>query len=123
MAVAIQADGKIVAAGETFTGGGDFPLARYTTTGDLDGSFGHGGRVLNALSTSGDHAARGLTVQADGKIVAAGGNAYAEDSEFVVARYTPSGALDRSFGTGGRVLIRLPRIGARFARSRAAAGV
>jgi hypothetical protein len=51
MAVAIQADGKIVAAGETFTGGGDFPLARYTTTGDLDGSFGHGGRVLNALST------------------------------------------------------------------------
>jgi uncharacterized delta-60 repeat protein len=47
-AVALQRDGKIVAAGSS---GGDFALARYTVDGELDESFGAGGRPR-------DHAAR-----------------------------------------------------------------
>ena len=44
-----------------------------------------------------------MAVQADGKPVAAG---YADDGparDFALARYTPNGALDPSFGSGGKV--------------------
>ena len=44
----VQADGKIVAAGGGSRTGAfaDFALARYTTRGRLDASFGRGGKVL-----------------------------------------------------------------------------
>jgi uncharacterized delta-60 repeat protein len=53
-AVAIQADGKIVAVGGTgmYTVGGDdnnFALARYKPDGSLDPSFGSDGRVATQL--------------------------------------------------------------------------
>jgi len=41
--IAIQSDGKIVAAGYT---GGDVALARYTVNGALDNSFGINGLVI-----------------------------------------------------------------------------
>jgi len=80
--VAIQVDGKIVAAGGA--------LARYETDGSLDPTFGEDGIVTTG--------ARGVAIQADGKIVAAGGSA-----EFALARYMPDGSLDATFGGDGRV--------------------
>ncbi len=51
-ALALQPDGKLVAAGYTYTGStdqhrlsADFALARYKPDGSLDGSFGRGGKV------------------------------------------------------------------------------
>ncbi|MBI5344265.1 MAG: hypothetical protein HZB83_02850, partial [Deltaproteobacteria bacterium] len=45
-AVAIQPDGKIVAAGYSWNGADyDFSLARYNTDGTLDAAFGAGGKV------------------------------------------------------------------------------
>jgi Domain of unknown function (DUF5122) beta-propeller len=46
-AVAIQPDGRIVAAGTVLDR--DFALARYTSSGKLDGSFGSGGKVRTDL--------------------------------------------------------------------------
>src|SRR5207249_5339824 len=71
-AVAIQADGKLVVAGETNNGiNYDFALVRYNTNGTLDATFGTGGKVTTAVGTS-DDAAYAVAVQADGKLVAAG---------------------------------------------------
>jgi uncharacterized delta-60 repeat protein len=42
-ALAVQANGKVVVAGSR--GFDDFAVARYTSSGRLDGSFGRGGRV------------------------------------------------------------------------------
>src|SRR5207247_1569409 len=50
-AVAVQPDGKIVAAGEST---GDFALARYTIAGTLDTSFGDGGRVQTVFDLGSD---------------------------------------------------------------------
>src|SRR5947208_3212684 len=66
--------------------------------GDLDPSFGTGGRVLTDFG--GGDGARALALQADGKFVVAGGFG---GPFFALARYNPGGTLDTSFGTGGRV--------------------
>lgn len=92
-AVAIQADGKIVVAGRTGT---DFVLARYVPDGSLDSTFGNGGKVTANLG--GNDFAAGLALQPDGRIVVA-----VSSSDFILARYTASGGLDPSFGTGGMV--------------------
>jgi uncharacterized delta-60 repeat protein len=100
-ALAIQRDGRFVAAG---LAGRDFALARYTHDGRLDQSFGKGGKVVTDFGapSAGGHArgAVAVAIQADGTIVAAGGSG----TDFALTRYTPTGRLDRSFGTGGKVL-------------------
>jgi uncharacterized delta-60 repeat protein len=102
-AVAVQPDGRIVAAGSTLDGGAlAFALARYMPDGALDPAFGAGGRVTTSFFGVFDQAAA-VAIQPDGKIVVAG-VAYRSvtNSEFALARYTPDGSLDPTFGTGGR---------------------
>ena len=69
--MAIQDDGKIVAAGQ---GGnsGDFALARYNPNGSLDPTFSGDGKLTTDFGFGPDDAANGVAVQGDGKIVAVG---------------------------------------------------
>jgi uncharacterized delta-60 repeat protein len=101
-AVALQRDGKVVAAGRSVGGGWRFALARYTTRGQLDPSFGQGGKVLTDVGSSGYASA--LAIQRDGRIVAAGHANVGREQDVAVVRYTPRGRLDSSFGRSGRVL-------------------
>ena len=96
-ALAIQPDGRIVAAGVTGTGSSqDFALARYNTDGSLDRTFGVGGTVITDVSRGSD-VVWAVAIQVDGKIVAAG----AASGDFALARYTADGTLDTQFGHGG----------------------
>jgi uncharacterized delta-60 repeat protein len=97
-------DGRLVAAGLTFTGDfatGNFALARYRQDGTLDPSFGSGGKVTTDFAGSFDEA-RALVVQ-DGKLVAGGTAFTGTTSDFALARYRQDGTLDPTFGTGGKV--------------------
>lgn len=100
-AVAVQMDGKIVVAGTTSNGGNyDFALARYTSAGALDTTFNGTGKVTTAIG-SGYDGLNDLVLQADGRIVVAGGALNGTHNDFAVARYTSTGALDTTFnGTG-----------------------
>jgi uncharacterized delta-60 repeat protein len=100
-AVAIQADGKIVAAGHA--GFGDFALARYNTDGTLDSTFGRDGRVRTDLDGDFD-VAYALAISADGKILVAGGTDDAGDQRTALVRYTTDGTLDPTFGGDGTVI-------------------
>ncbi len=101
-ALAIQPDGKIVVAGDTATSVGDnFALARYNTDGSLDATFGNGGKVTTEFS--GFDTVSTLGLQSDGKIVVVG-TSRRGFSDFLLARYNADGALDASFGHGGRVI-------------------
>jgi uncharacterized delta-60 repeat protein len=101
--VTVQADGKIVVAGITDPGNAsNFGLVRYNVDGSLDASFGAGGKVATDFGANFE-AANGVTIQADGKIVAAGFSISGGHSDFVMARYNSNGSLDASFGTGGKV--------------------
>ena len=98
-AIVIQPDGKIAVGGYRQVGSNfDFALARYGPSGALDPTFGSGGKVITPIGTGFD-AAHALAIQPDGKIVAGGAGAY----DFAMARYTPTGALDPTFGSGGKV--------------------
>jgi uncharacterized delta-60 repeat protein len=102
--VALQSDGKVVAAGETTVGGvRHFALARYLTDGSLDAGFGNGGRVVTGFGGE-DASIWAMDILNNGRIVVAGSaNAPAGGSEFALARYLQDGSLDASFGDGGRV--------------------
>jgi uncharacterized delta-60 repeat protein len=107
--VAVQSDGKIVVAGGTYLGYYDFyefAVVRYTASGALDTTFGMGGIVVTNVGDDYYSFGQGVVVQSDGKIVVAG-YTYNGGYEFAVVRYTPSGALDAGFGTGGIALTSL----------------
>jgi uncharacterized delta-60 repeat protein len=106
-AVAIGAAGTIVAVGDA-KDGARFALARYRRDGSLDASFGDHGRVQTDVTDAND-VARGVAVQADGSIVVAG--QVGTGPRFVVARYTPDGVLDPTFGGDGMVSTRFAKTG------------
>ena len=102
-AVALQPDGKIVLAGESFNGAeSDFALVRCNTNGTLDTSFGGTGKVTTAFGSSND-VAEAVLVQPDGKLVAAGYTEVGLTADFALARYDPDGALDQTFGSAGKL--------------------
>lgn len=100
--VTVQADGKIVVAGNSAqeATGIDFAVARYNPDGSLDNSFGIGGKQTIDFAAGYDIGSA-VTVQADGKIVVAGFS----NSDFAVARLNPDGSLDSTFGVGGKQTI------------------
>jgi len=107
-ALARQQDGKLVLAGLSRRGGKyRFGIVRYRPNGTVDPSFGTRGIVLTALGTN-VTATTAVVAQGDGKLVV-GGGAYVSERQgaFALARYTPSGALDTSFGRSGRALTTL----------------
>ena len=102
-AVAIQPNGKIVAAGFASNGtDDDFALARYNDNGTLDTTFNTTGTVLKNFS-SGEDRAQAIVIQPDGKIVVAGYATYSGKKEFALARYNQDGTIDTTFGTSGIV--------------------
>jgi len=93
LAVALQANGDIVAAGQAgdapsngtqFTS--SFALARYLGTGQLDSTFGTGGRVTTSFGSTNVAFISGIAIQIDGKIVVAGTTGDGVGN-FAVARY------------------------------------
>jgi len=105
-AVAIDTEGRIVVAGESSQGtsvtGVDFALARYLPSGELDATFDDDGKVLTAIAdASGRDSAYAMVLEqvaGEQRILLAGG-----EGDFQLARYLPTGALDPSFGEGGKV--------------------
>jgi uncharacterized delta-60 repeat protein len=99
--VAVQRDGKILVAGETYPGAWNFALARYNRNGSPDTSFGTGGIVHTEFGWG-----AGVAVQSDGKIVMVGGGSLPGGTslDFAVVRYNVDGSLDASFGAEGKAV-------------------
>jgi uncharacterized delta-60 repeat protein len=88
--VALQGDGKIVAAGRGAGGGGyAFALARYNANGVLDTGFsGDGKQTTDFGFPNQSGGASGVALQGDGKIVAVGvGSGPTQTDDFALARY------------------------------------
>jgi len=101
--IALQPDGKIIAAG--FSAGSaimiqDFAVIRYNTDGSLDTTFSGDGKLLTNFG--GRDEARGVAVQSNGKIVVAGMQCNSGLCDVALARYNPGGALDTTFSGDGK---------------------
>lgn len=124
-ALTVQPDGKIVAAGEVkfsplvnlSSNYMSVGLARYHPDGQLDLSFGEGGKVHTEFFDEQGNvqhaAASSVVLQDDGKILL-GGHVLRDDQtrrrNVMLARYLPDGSLDPRFGVGGRVETNLERV-------------
>jgi uncharacterized delta-60 repeat protein len=102
-ALAIQDDGKIVAAGginDGTVGSNRYAIARWNADGSLDSSFGPGGRTTANFDS--DSEAFGVTLEADGKIIVAGANTSGAGPVGMHAvRFNADGSVDTSFGRLG----------------------
>ena len=104
-AVAVQADGKLVGAGSLEVNPFEYlmAIARFNANGTPDTSFGGGdGLVTTSLGNS-INQADGVSIQPDGKIIAAGSTGNVNDRALAIVRYLPGGGLDTAFGTLGKV--------------------
>lgn len=112
----IQPDGKILVAGYAkFVTrkmvDDDFAIARYNPNGTLDTTFGPNHNGMATTNFGGSEQAVSIALQPDGtsfKILVGGstgnlGGTQAGSSKFALARYTANGALDSTFGSGGKV--------------------
>ena len=99
-AMTLQADGKIVVAGN---GLNDIALVRLLPSGEMDSSFGNGGRVVTDLGGYYEGASA-IAIQPDGKIVVAGNTDTNTERDLLLLRYLETGTLDPSFSDDGILL-------------------
>jgi len=109
--VAIAPDGTIVVVGYARSlSRDDFAVARYTSNGALDASFASAGHLIVDFGAASARGA-GIAIQSDGAIVVAGQATLSRspffDTDFAAARLTTTGALDPTFGTGGKTTINI----------------
>src|SRR5262249_24479520 len=112
--LALQADGKIIAVGQSYPPGGTRDgvtggVARYNADGSSDSTFGTRGRVTGSVGT-GAQRPIGIVVvvQPDGKLTVVAnfseltqaGGLPTPRSKISLLRYSPDGSLDIHFGTG-----------------------
>ena len=116
--LAVQPDGRILVAGVTFEDTasadphGDFILARYLPDGSADPTFGVGGMLTTGFSEGSYDDAYALVLQPDRRIMLGGystsgggpGVLFGADN-LALARYTPEGLPDMSFGQQGRTVV------------------
>ncbi|MDR3634721.1 MAG: Calx-beta domain-containing protein [Isosphaeraceae bacterium] len=103
-AAALQPDGKIIVAGDSFISGHrEFTLVRFNADGTLDTTFGNSGVVTTVVATGYDSTAYAVTVQPNGAILAVGYTEGLHGNTFALVLYNTDGTLDTAFGTGGIV--------------------
>lgn len=90
----LEHQGKLLAIGSN----GQPVAVRYNADGSLDGTFGTGGMSNPTFGTS--NVVRAAVVDASDRIVVAGHTSGSGNDDFFVARLTPVGALDTTFGGG-----------------------
>ncbi|MES2655497.1 MAG: T9SS type A sorting domain-containing protein [Bacteroidota bacterium] len=77
------------------------PFLSFSQDGLLDQTFGTNGIAL----AEGNYAAKGVSIQTDGKIVTAGSKSDANGTDFCIVRLNSDGKLDNTFGTDGVVVV------------------
>jgi len=115
--ILIQPDGAIVVAGaadavdQFGAAEPDFALARYTSAGDPDPTFGASGDGKATVDIGGRlNGGYAAALQSDGKIVIVGAVAASRgsDPDLGMVRFDHNGVLDPTFGTGGIVWAETP---------------
>jgi len=100
-------DGKIITAGKEGSttispGYSIFALCRYMPDGNLDSTFGNGGKVITSFNM--DDVAFSVALRKNGKILASGYSYIGWNPSIALAQYNNDGTLDSTFGIDGKVI-------------------
>lgn len=102
--IALQSDGKLIAAGEAaiMPNIPRLAIARFNSDGSLDSTFGAGGKIVGDAREAKD-----IAIQADGKIIAISSvdSGFPTLLDVYVTRFNKDGSLDSTFGISGSTLI------------------
>ena len=108
--LAQQADGKLFVAGDIGTGNDEDQviLLRLQPDGTLDPTFADGGQFVTDFGAK-LHSVNAIAFQPDAKIILAVSAPYGlfSTDNFELVRLLPNGALDATFGSGGRATLDL----------------
>ncbi len=100
-AMDISADGKIVLAGSTSSGNGDYALVVLTSDGIPDTSFANSGYLIFG-DTDDEESFRSVTFEPDGSILAGGLVRYTQSSaDMTIIRTNADGTPKPTFGSNG----------------------
>jgi uncharacterized delta-60 repeat protein len=101
--LALQSDGRVLVANRTEAAAGDFALARVTTDGKLDSTFGTNG--IATADFGGDDDADAIVVQGTGEVLVIGTTDAGGAPMVAVAAFGRDGSPDGNFGTGGKFTV------------------
>ena len=100
-AITLQSDGQIILAGFTSDGmHSNFAIARLNANGSPDNSFNGNGKQVTDFGSSDDYINE-ITIQNDGKLVAAGYTTDGIHTYLAASRYNTNGTPDDSFDGDG----------------------
>jgi len=104
-AVVFQSSGKAVAVGMSCQPNVGIGAVRFNLDGSIDASFGQGGTFAQPYTTSSGFVPpfQGVAGGALGAAVGPGDRIILMDSDFQFVCLTANGALDTTFGTGGKL--------------------
>jgi uncharacterized delta-60 repeat protein len=105
-AIALQPDGRIVAAGASGEAATQFAVIRLRPAGTLDKTFGVGTGVVVTPFPVPASWGNAVVIQPDGMICVAGFAYNGKRYRAALARHTASGAFDGGFGAGGEVMVK-----------------
>ena len=99
--IALDSSGNIYLGGSTWNGSNyDFAIAKYTSAGILDTTFGTSGEVTTDFG-SGNDIPYGIALDSSGNIYLGGYAHNGSNYDFALAKYTSAGVLDTSFNSSG----------------------
>jgi uncharacterized delta-60 repeat protein len=105
----LDPDGRIVLAGDlsrvTPSGEALIRVVRLLPSGALDPAFGEDGRAFARTFGHQPQLAAAVAIDPAGRVVVAGASAGGGSSSALLARFTESGSIDRSFGAGGLIRV------------------
>lgn len=106
--IAIQSNGSIAVSGFMYNGTNfDFAMARVTSTGAPDSSFGTSGKMSFPIGTGADYATS-MVMLPSGSFVLAGFTTTGTKDNFAIARVSSNEQLDTAgFGTLGKTVVSL----------------
>lgn len=101
MALALRPDGKVLLGGRGGMTGTGILVLRYTQTGQVDSTFGDSGMAVHHRDGTNFDRAYSVALTPEGRIVAAGCFATADEWSPAVVRFNADGSLDTTFGDSG----------------------
>jgi uncharacterized delta-60 repeat protein len=107
--ISLLGTGEFIAGGtltnnSALPAGAGFAVSRYLGAGVTDASFGTNGGTFTAIPLYPSIATSGLAIDPSSNIVTLGTATHYPQTAFALARYTPAGQLDTTFGSNGTVV-------------------